>query len=146
MKRIIETLFKDADDIAQDLPDQIHTSLDKEAVKLFFQEFEETNERLEIFYKGSGMLALKAARVKVTYPTNNKYDKHGNLDMTILEVGKNSASIAYGKNILGITTFSEGKVSPEASAEQISRTVNGIEIARRMIDDVIQTAKKNESI
>lgn len=145
MKNIIETLFKDADDIVTNLPEQIHPAPDKEKGKLFFEEFEDTNERLEILYRGSGMLALKAARVKVTYPTDNKLDKHGNLNMTILEVGKDSASITYGQNIYPVTTYSEGQVSLEATQVDISKTVNGIAIASRMIDDVIQTAKKNES-
>ena len=146
MKRIIETLMQDADDIARNLPDQISPSPDKAGEKIFIKEFSETNERLEILYKGSGMLALKAAQVKVSYPTDGKMDRHGNLNMTTVEASKNSASILDGKTMHHIITYFEGNVSKEASQVDISKTVNGMEIAGRMIDDVIQDwAKDNEN-
>ena len=145
MKREIETLFQDADDIARKLPSQIFPAPGKEEGKIYFEEFAETNERLEILYKGSGMLALRAAHVKITYPTDNKLDKHGDLNMTILEVSKDSASIIYGKKMRAVTTYFENEVSLSATQVDISKTVNGIAIAGRMIDDVIRTAEKNES-
>lgn len=146
MKREIETLFQDADNIARRLPNQIFPAPGKEEEKIFFEEFDDTNERIEIIYRGSGMLALRAAHVRVTYPTDNKLDKHGDLNLTILEVSKDSASITYGQKIHPVATYSEGQVSLQATQVDISKTVNGIAIAGRIIDDVIQTAKKNESI
>ena len=145
MKQIIETLFQDADDIARKLPEQIHSSSNVDEGKIFFKEFEDTNERLEILYKGSGVLALKSAHVKVIFPTNSKLDKHGNLNMTIIEITKDSASILDGKKTHSITTYFEGNLSLEASQIDISKTVNGIEIAKRMIDDVIQNSEIEES-
>lgn len=144
MKREIETLLNDADDVARYLPDQIGSSPDNPRDRLFVKDFPETNERLEILFKGSGMLALKASQVKASFPSDGKMDRFGNMNMTTIEATDSSASILDGKTMRDVMTYFEGTVSRKASQVDISRTVNGIEIASRMIDDTIQEWKRQD--